>query len=238
VDPAFVAVQMEAVLDDIGADCIKTGMLHSAETLGAVARTLERRARGVPVVVDPVMVAKGGVSLLGSDAVKLLVHRMVPLAALLTPNLPEAEVLTGRPMRSLDDMQDAADRLLGFGAAAVLVKGGHLGGERIVDLLRTVDGEQVVFEDDRIATRSTHGTGCTLASAIAAGIAEGLTLRDAVERARRYVREAIRAAPGLGRGHGPLDHGWQSRRPDPGAVIDSEQDSAASDHEIGLDPEV
>jgi hydroxymethylpyrimidine/phosphomethylpyrimidine kinase len=161
------------------------------------------------------MVAKGGAVLLRPDAIQLFCYQMVPLAAVLTPNLPEAEVLTGRQVRSLADMQRAADHLLELGAAAVLLKGGHLEGDRIVDLLRTADGEQVIFEDERIATRHTHGTGCTLASAVAAGIAEGLTLRDAVERARRYVRGAIRAAPGLGRGHGPLDHAWQDgRNPD------------------------
>lgn len=208
VDPGFVAAQMEAVLSDIGADAIKTGMLHSAGIIATVARVIERHAKSVPVVIDPVMVAKGGARLLDESAEQLLVHQLLPLAALVTPNLPEAEVLTGRPVRSLDDMHRALDRLLELGPSAVLIKGGHLEGERILDVLGTLDGERYVFEDERITTRSTHGTGCTLASAIAAGIAEGWTLRDAVERARRYVREAIRRAPGLGRGHGPLNHGW------------------------------
>jgi hydroxymethylpyrimidine/phosphomethylpyrimidine kinase len=209
VDPGFVAQQMDVVLADIGADCIKTGMLHSAATIAAVARVYEQRARHVPLVVDPVMVAKGGAPLLMEDAMQLVAHRLVPLAALVTPNLPEAEVLTGRPVKTVDDMARSADSLLELGAAAVLVKGGHLEGDRVVDLLRTADGEEHVYEDERIVSRSTHGTGCTLASAVAAGIAEGLRLSDAVTRARRYVQEAIRHAPGLGRGHGPVQHAWR-----------------------------
>ncbi|MBN1612135.1 MAG: bifunctional hydroxymethylpyrimidine kinase/phosphomethylpyrimidine kinase [Polyangiaceae bacterium] len=209
VDPSFVAQQMDVVLADIGADCIKTGMLCSAETIASVVRVYEQRARHVPLVVDPVMVAKGGAPLLAADATKLLAHQLIPLAALVTPNLPEAEVLTGRPVKTVDDMGRAADELLELGAAAVLVKGGHLEGDRVVDLLRTADGEEHLYEDERIASQSTHGTGCALASAIAAGIAEGLRLSDAVARARRYVREAIRHAPGLGRGNGPLQHAWR-----------------------------
>jgi hydroxymethylpyrimidine/phosphomethylpyrimidine kinase len=209
VDPGFVAQQMDVVLADIGADCIKTGMLHSAETVAAVVRVYQQRARRVPLVVDPVMVAKGGASLLAADARALVAHQLIPLAALVTPNLPEAEALTGHPVKTVDDMPRAADALLELGAAAVLVKGGHLEGDRVVDLLRTADGEEYRYEDDRIVSKSTHGTGCTLAAAIAAGIAEGLRLSDAVTRARRYVQEAIRHAPGLGRGHGPVQHAWR-----------------------------
>jgi hydroxymethylpyrimidine/phosphomethylpyrimidine kinase len=209
VDPDFVAEQMAVVLEDIGADCIKTGMLYSAHTISAVVRVYQQRARRVPLVVDPVMVAKGGAPLLVADATQLVAHQLVPLAALVTPNLPEAEVLTGRPVKTVDDMARAADNLIELGAAAVLVKGGHLEGDRVVDLLRTADGEEYLYENERIASTSTHGTGCTLASAIAAGIAEGLRLSDAVTRARRYVQEAIRHAPGLGRGHGPVQHAWR-----------------------------
>ncbi|GMV12757.1 MAG: bifunctional hydroxymethylpyrimidine kinase/phosphomethylpyrimidine kinase [Myxococcales bacterium] len=213
VDPAFVAKQMEVVLTDIGADCVKTGMLHSAEVIEAVVRSLERHARGVPVIVDPVMVAKGGASLLRAEAKSALKLRLLPCAALVTPNAPEAEALTGVKVESPDDMGRAADALLGLGASAVLVKGGHLGGDTVVDLLRTVDGVERRFESPRLHSRSTHGTGCTLASAIAAGVAEGLRLEDAVARARDYVLEAIASAPGLGKGHGPLDHGHPCRKP-------------------------
>jgi len=209
VDPSFVAQQMDVVLDDIGADCIKTGMLCSAGTIASVVRVYEQRARHVPLVVDPVMVAKDGAPLLAADATKFMAYQLLPLAALVTPNLPEAEVLTGRPVKTVEDMGRAADKLLELGAAAVLVKGGHLEGDLVVDLLRTADGEEHLYEDERIVSQSTHGTGCTLASAIAAGIAEGLRLSDAVTRARRYVREAIRHAPGLGRGNGPVQHAWR-----------------------------
>jgi hydroxymethylpyrimidine/phosphomethylpyrimidine kinase len=206
VGPELVAKQMEVVLEDIGADCIKTGMLFDAGTIDAVVRTLEKHARGRSLVVDPVMVAKGGASLLQADAQAMLKLRLVPIAALVTPNAPEASALTGLPVETVDDLGRAADHLLALGAGAVLAKGGHLPGDVVVDLLRTADGEQMVFESDRIDTRHTHGTGCTLASAIACGVAQGLRLVDAVQRAHDYVREAIRTAPELGTGHGPLNH--------------------------------
>ncbi len=207
VDPDFVAEQMAVVLSDIGADAVKTGMLFSEEIIAAVASMLELRARHLPVIVDPVMVAKGGTALLQQRARAALIERLLPLAALITPNAPEAAALTGIPVESVADLDRAADRLLAFGASAVLIKGGHLPGDTIVDLLRTADGEGARFEHPRIDTKSTHGTGCTLASAIACGVAHGFTLRDAVQRAEDYVLEAIRTAPGLGRGHGPLNHG-------------------------------
>jgi len=207
IDPDFVAEQMSVVLSDIGADAVKTGMLFSAEIIAAVASTLEVRARRLPIIVDPVMVAKGGTALLQQRARVALLERLLPLAALITPNAPEAEALSGVKIETVSDMERAADRLLGFGASAVLIKGAHLAGDVIVDLLRTADGEAARFEHPRIATKSTHGTGCTLASAIATGVALGFTLRDAVARAEDYVLEAIRTAPGLGQGHGPLNHG-------------------------------
>ncbi|MEI9939466.1 MAG: bifunctional hydroxymethylpyrimidine kinase/phosphomethylpyrimidine kinase [Pseudomonadota bacterium] len=207
IDPDFVAEQMTVVLTDIGADAVKTGMLFSEEIISAVASTLEIRARRVPVIVDPVMVAKGGTSLLQERARSALVERLLPLAALITPNAPEAAALAGIEVETVADMERAADRLLALGASAVLIKGGHIPGDSIVDIFRTADGEGAHFEHPRIVTRSTHGTGCTLASAIACGVAHGFTLRSAVERAEDYVVEAIRTAPGLGKGHGPLNHG-------------------------------
>jgi hydroxymethylpyrimidine/phosphomethylpyrimidine kinase len=205
VDPAFIAQQIEVVLTDIGADALKTGMLHSAEVIDTVVAAVCKHAPGVPLVVDPVMVAKGGHRLLLSDAETALRDRLLPLAALLTPNLPEAEVLAGFPVRVEADMKRAGEKLLSLGAKAVLMKGGHLEGDRVVDLL-IQDGRIDRFEDARIASRSTHGTGCTLASAIAAGLAQKMTLADAVARARNYVRDAIATAPGYGHGHGPLNH--------------------------------
>ncbi len=205
VDPAFIAQQIEVVLTDIGADALKTGMLHSAEVIATVVASLRKHAPGVPLVVDPVMVAKGGHRLLLGEAEAALRDMLLPMAALLTPNLPEAEVLVGFPVRVEADMRRAADRLMALGARAVLMKGGHLEGDRVIDLL-VHDGKVERFEDARIPSRSTHGTGCTLASATAAGLAQKMSLRDAVARARSYVRKAIETAPGFGRGHGPLNH--------------------------------
>ena len=202
----FIRRQIEVVLRDIGADALKCGMLHDVATIEAVCDALAAEAPGVPLVADPVMVAKGGHPLLQPDAVETLKRRLLPLAAIITPNLPEAEVLLGRPIPDAAAMPDAARALLAMGVRAVLLKGGHLEGERLVDILATPEG-LTRFEDARIATRHTHGTGCTLASAITAGLAQGMALGDAVARARAYVRAAILAAPGYGRGHGPLDHG-------------------------------
>ena len=209
IPPAVVEAQAKAVLDDIGADAIKTGMLGDVAMVEAVARILDS-ARGVPAVVDPVMVAKGGAALLASEAVQAVRSLMVPRAALLTPNAPEAEALTGLAVGTTDDLRRAGEALLAMGARAVLMKGGHIPGERLVDLLITSDGE-TAFEGERIDTRHTHGTGCTLASACAVGIAQGLDLTEAVARAWDYVHEAMLRAPGFGAGHGPLDHGWPLR---------------------------
>ena len=212
----FIRQQVAVVLDDLGADAIKTGMLHAVPVIEAVCDELAVRARGIPLVADPVMVAKGGHPLLAPDAVETLKARLLPLAAVITPNLPEAEVLTGRPIRDVAGMREAAAALRALGVPAVLLKGGHLEGEVVTDLLVTADAAEE-FVSPRIATRHTHGTGCTLASAVAAGLAQGLSLRDSVMRARAYVRAAIAAAPGYGAGHGPLDHAVTF---DPGRVPD------------------
>lgn len=204
--PEFVAAQMRLVLDDIGADCIKIGMLHSAEVIDAVADALEAHAPGVPVVLDPVMVAKGGASLLQESAVAAYRARMPRLATVMTPNLPEAGVLLDREIATEADQDAAVDAVRRLGAEAVLLKGGHLEGETVRDLLIERDAV-TTFANPRIQTRHTHGTGCTLASAIAAGVADGMALSQAIGRAIAYVRAAIESAPGLGRGHGPLNHG-------------------------------
>jgi hydroxymethylpyrimidine/phosphomethylpyrimidine kinase len=213
VPPAFVAQQISAVLDDIGADAVKTGMLGDTATIEAVADALARHGAGLKLVVDPVMIAKGGAALLRHDAVAALTRRLLPMAALLTPNLPEAEALTGFAIPDVAAMHRAVAAVLRMGVPAVLLKGGHLPGDEVVDLLATAEGCEV-FAAQRIASRHTHGTGCTLASAIATFLAQGMTLRDAVLRARAYVRAAIASAPGIGRGHGPLNH--HARVPLPG----------------------
>ncbi|WP_421991179.1 bifunctional hydroxymethylpyrimidine kinase/phosphomethylpyrimidine kinase [Roseococcus sp.] len=206
VEAGFIRLQIASVLDDLGADAIKTGMLHDTPTLEAVCDEIAARAPGVPLVADPVMVAKGGHALLAPDAVETLKRRLLPLATVVTPNLPEAEVLVGFPVTDEASMREAALVILAMGVPAVLLKGGHLEGDILVDLLATAEGI-IRYEDRRIATRHTHGTGCTTASAIATGLAQGLALEPAVARARAYVRAAILAAPGYGSGHGPLDHG-------------------------------
>ena len=201
----FITRQIEVVMTDIGADVIKTGMLGSSDVIATVCAALERYAAGVPVVVDPVMVAKGGHPLLAAEAVDSLRRQLLPMATVITPNLPEAEALAGMTIASVADMRVAAAALLALGVPAVLLKGGHLPGDELVDLLATPDGVEA-FSAPRIETRHTHGTGCTIASAVATGLAQGMTLRDAVVRARAYVRAAIASAPGLGAGHGPLNH--------------------------------
>ncbi len=207
VPAEFVAEQMRLVLTDIGADCVKTGMLHRADVIEAVAATLRDYAPDVPVVVDPVMVAKGGHPLLAPEATDAMRNGIVPLATLVTPNMPEAEALTGMTIRDENDAAHAARMIASLGPKAVLMTGGHLVGETVTDFFLHDDKIFEVFRSPRIETQHTHGTGCTLASAIAIGIAQGLTLRSAVIRARRYVHKAIERAPGLGHGHGPLDHG-------------------------------
>jgi hydroxymethylpyrimidine/phosphomethylpyrimidine kinase len=206
VDPDFVIAQARQVLSDLGADCIKIGMLHSAAIIEKVAELFVAWTPAIPMVIDPVMIAKSGAQLLDTGAVECLKQRLFPQASLVTPNLPEAETLTGLKINGSDAMEAAAKILLDFGPAAVLLKGGHLPGDSLQDLLVTPHS-QIRFPARRIATRHTHGTGCTLASAIATGLAQGQTLPHAVCRAHAYVQEAIRTAPGYGQGQGPLNHG-------------------------------
>ena len=205
----LVTAQARAVLDDIGADAFKTGMLARRSTVEAVADLLEAYP-AIPAVIDPVMIAKGGQALLSEGALDALINRLLPRADLLTPNAPEAEALTGVAVTDLDSQRRAAEALLAMGARAVLLKGGHIPGKQVIDLLATPDGE-TQLEGPRLDTAHTHGTGCTLASACATGLAQGLSLADAVARAWAYTAEAIRRAPGFGHGHGPIDHGWPLR---------------------------
>jgi hydroxymethylpyrimidine/phosphomethylpyrimidine kinase len=209
VPAAFVTAQIDAVARDIAIDAVKTGMLGSAEIVEAVAAGIERWRLG-PVVVDPVMVSKSGHALLAPEAVDSVVRRMLPLAAIATPNAHEAAALAGFEVRTLDDARRAAAAILEMGPAAVLVKGGHLEGETdAVDVLLDAAGETLV-RAERIDTPHTHGTGCTYASAIAANLAKGLRLREAVEQAKAYLTEAIRHGFALGAGHGPTRHFWMT----------------------------
>ncbi len=204
VPPDIVSGQMTAVLDDIGADCVKLGMLGGAAVAAAVADILEDR--DLALVVDPVMASSGGQELLDEEALGVLADRLIPLAAVVTPNLAEAEALTGIQAAGPGDMARCGQALVARGAGAALITGGHLEGQDVTDVLVTAAGQEV-FTSPRIQTKSGHGTGCTLASAIACGLAQGLDLGAAVARARAFVAAALRAAPGLGSGPGPLDHG-------------------------------
>ncbi len=205
LSPAFVALQFESVVGDLGVDALKTGMLATAEIVAVVAAQV--RAAGLAkLVVDPVMVAKSGDHLLAQTAVAAVQEQLLPLALVVTPNLPEAEVLTGGdPIRDEAGMREAARRIHALGARWVVVKGGHLGGDVVPDLL--FDG--AVFErreSPRLDTPHTHGTGCTFSAAMTACLAQGIGVPEAFAAAKAYTQAAIAAAPGLGRGHGPLNH--------------------------------
>lgn len=204
IDPNVIEAQLDAVAEDFAIGALKTGMLSSAAIIEVVAAGIRRHGLA-PLVVDPVMVAKSGDRLLRKDAVDALRTKLLPLARLVTPNLPEAEVLAGMPSRTRHDRINAARAIIEFGAQAVVIKGGHSEDDPVIDLL--VDQDDVEeFSARRIATTSTHGTGCTFSAAIAAGLARGLDLRNAVGEARSYLSRALIDAPGLGHGHGPLQH--------------------------------
>jgi len=205
IEASFVRQQMDVVLKDIGADCVKTGMLRAHDVIETVVEGLEVWAPGVPIVVDPIMVSSSGTRLLDRKAVDALKRDLLVRAHVVTPNVQEAEQLTGMEVRDVDDMRRVADMLVTLGAKNVVVKGGHLDGDTIRDFVADENGGYVI-ESPRVDTRHTHGTGCTLASAIATGLAQGLAVRPAVERARRYLMQALASAPGYGKGHGPLDH--------------------------------
>ena len=202
--PELVEAQIDAVLEDIGADAAKTGMLAGSEIIEAVAGCISRWK--LRVVVDPVMVAKSGDPLLAPAAVTALRSVLLPLATVVTPNIPEAEVLSGLQIKTSKDMRAAAYAIFDLGPSSVVVKGGHRT-DRAIDIF--FDGERFMeFPAERIVTPHTHGTGCTFSAAIAAFLARGLSLHEAVAGAKQYITEAIRQAPGLGKGHGPVEHFW------------------------------
>lgn len=209
ISTSLVRAQIEAVASDIGMDAVKTGMLANASLVSAVADLL-RRLRVTRLVVDPVMIAKGGDRLLEAPAVRALRDELLPLATVVTPNVPEAEVLAGMTIASADDAREAGGRILGMGPRVVLIKGGHLPGPESVDWMCTGSGI-TELRAARIDSVHTHGTGCTLASAIAANLALGLDEPAAIASAKEYVTGAIAHAPGLGGGQGPLHHFWRQR---------------------------
>lgn len=212
VSPAMLRAQIDAVVEDIGLDAVKIGMLHSPEIVQTVAEAIDRHALE-KVVLDPVMVATSGAVLIESPAISALVRELFWRAAVVTPNLDEASLLVGRPLNTEPDMQAAAQELLAMGAPAVLLKGGHLVGDVVSDLLVAQNGAAHWMRAPRIQTANTHGTGCTLSSAIAAHLALGASLLEAVQSARAYVRAALEAGAKVrtGAGSGPLNHGHAPR---------------------------
>ena len=211
VPAAFLKEQIAAVIEDIGVDAVKIGMLHAPEIVEVVAWAIDHYQLQ-RVVLDPVMVATSGDALIRQETIASLVSELFPRATLVTPNLDEAALLLGRPVREVGDLDAACADLLGLGAKRVLLKGGHLGGDELTDLLARADQPQADWlrlSGPRIATRNSHGTGCTLSSAIAAQLALGLELAEAVQAAHAYIRGAIAAGAEVrtGQGHGPLNHG-------------------------------
>ena len=203
LDAALVAAQIQAVFEDIPPHAVKVGALGSRQIVEAVAR--EARRFSFPLVVDPVMIGTHGARFIDDDATKALIEELIPRTFLLTPNLDEAAALTGLAVEDRDGMARAAQQLVSFGAANVLVKGGHLSGDAL-DVLYLSSGEIREFTAPRIETRHTHGTGCTYSAAITAELAKGTPLADAVARAKAFITAAIGTAPGLGAGNGPLNH--------------------------------
>lgn len=206
---AMLSAQIDAVAEDIGVDAVKVGMLHSAQAAQAVAQAIDRHTLA-PVVFDPVMVASSGTLLMDRAALDVLVHELMPRVTVITPNLDEAAVLVGRALHTEADMQAAATALLALGANAVVLKGGHLTGDTLSDLLMQADGQPHWMRAPRIATPNSHGTGCTLSSAMAAYLALGHPLIEALALARTFVRQALQAGAGVRTGHGvgPLNHGF------------------------------
>jgi hydroxymethylpyrimidine/phosphomethylpyrimidine kinase len=208
VPPAFVEEQMEAVFTDMGAEAVKIGMLYSSELIRAVARQLvKHHARNI--VLDPVMVAQSGDSLVQDEAVSALKTVLFPLATVVTPNLHEISILVGRQIRTVDDMALAARELGASGAQSILIKGGHLSGNESTDLLSFPStGQTIILNAERVDTQNNHGTGCTLSSAIASFLARGETIQDALSKAKDYLTGALRAGAvyRLGKGHGPVHH--------------------------------
>ncbi len=210
VDPAIIAAQIAAEMEDIGADAIKIGMIGDRAAGIAIADAIAFHATAIPIVVDPVLAATSGDALAGEGVAALILERFAPLAAVITPNADEARALTGLTVETAADLIAAGEALMRRGATAALVKGGHLKGDIVEDALVTHGGAEI-FRAPRIGARELHGTGCTLASAVASGLAQGMTLSAATKRAIDFVQGAIRHAQGFGSGASPLDHAWMTR---------------------------
>ena len=207
VNSLVVADQIKAVMEDIKADAVKIGMVNDCATIHAIADTLMHYPK-CPIVIDPIMVSTSGFNLMKQDALELFCHSLLPMSTLLTPNLPEAEILSNMKIYTINDMDIAAQRILSLGCKAVLIKGGHAKGDRKVDRLYATNEGVQTFTHKTIDTRNTHGTGCTLSSAITSFIARGLELTDAIAAAKNYLSQALEAGKDIhiGEGHGPVNH--------------------------------
>ena len=201
----IIEEQILAILDDIGTDAIKIGMLSNKDIIICIRNLLINIDKNIPIILDPVMVAKGGHKLLDSGAEKTLIKELMPLCNLITPNIPEAEVITGIKIKNIEDLEVCGKIIIKMGVKNVLMKGGHLESNKLTDILINKDYIQY-FNSDKILTKNSHGTGCTLSSAIACGLGQKMTLKEAVKRAHNYVNQSIKYAPNIGKGHGPLNH--------------------------------
>lgn len=205
----FIKKQLETIHGDIKINAVKIGMLGNSDIIKTVSKFIKLNLQNIPVVLDPVMIAKGGAPLLEQSANQSLINELIPQATIVTPNIPETEAITKNKIENIDDMKSAAIQINNMGASSILVKGGHMlqSSNSVIDILAH-NGEIFEFENPRIDSKNTHGTGCTLASAIATGLAQNMDMNDATSRAREYVFKAIKYAPNIGHGHGPLNHSF------------------------------
>ncbi|WP_342469455.1 bifunctional hydroxymethylpyrimidine kinase/phosphomethylpyrimidine kinase [Ureibacillus sp. FSL K6-3587] len=202
--PDFVELQMKAVFEDFDVKALKTGMLFSADIIQRIAKSL--RDQEVQIVVDPVMIAKGGQALLQEDAVRAMKKELLPIANIVTPNIPEAETITGMNIQTAEEIREAAEKILQLGVDCVVMKGGHLDGPSAVDTVFFKDGSSFKMRSKRINTKHTHGTGCTFSAAITAHLGRGLSLKEAIIEAKKFVQGAIENPLNIGHGHGPTNH--------------------------------
>lgn len=204
VEPSFITKQMQAVFEDMNVVAVKTGMLYSAEIIEAVTKEIQHQ--NALLVVDPVMIAKGGANLLKQEAIRALKTHLLPIATVVTPNIPEAEELTNMKIETVGDIEKAAQEILALGVQCVVIKGGHLEGPEAVDFVYFQDEAFFAMSSERIDTLQTHGTGCTFSAALTAFLAKGYTLRDAIIEAKHYIQAAISFPLNIGHGHGPTNH--------------------------------
>ncbi|MFJ8461133.1 bifunctional hydroxymethylpyrimidine kinase/phosphomethylpyrimidine kinase [Lysinibacillus xylanilyticus] len=205
IEVSFVEKQLKALIEDFSISAVKTGMLFSSEIIQSIARILAEV--NIPLIVDPVMIAKGGESLLQQEAIVALCSYLLPLATIVTPNIPEAETLTGRKIKTFADIQDAAHTLLQMGVQCVIIKGGHLtDNDYAIDYVFFEDGQSFSMQSSRIATKNTHGTGCTFSAALTAFIGRGFSIKEAIVEAKKYIQLAITYDLSIGNGHGPTNH--------------------------------